>query len=53
MCEVFGYEVIQLRRIRIMNILLGSIPVGKWRYLSEPEMNELIKMIEHSSNEQQ
>lgn len=52
MCEVFGYEVIQLRRIRIMNIQLGTIPVGKWRYLSEPEMNELMKMIEHSKNEQ-
>lgn len=53
MCEVFGYEVIQLRRTRIMNIQLGNIAVGKWRYLSEPEMNELMKMIEHSSNEQQ
>ncbi|MFN5135558.1 MAG: 23S rRNA pseudouridine(2604) synthase RluF [Chitinophagaceae bacterium] len=52
MCEVFGYEVIQLRRIRIMNIQLGNIPIGKWRYLSEPEMNELMRMIEHSKNEQ-
>lgn len=51
MCEVFGYNVIQLKRIRIMHIQLGNIAVGKWRYLSEPEMNELLKMIEHSSNE--
>lgn len=50
MCEVFGYEVIQLKRIRIMHIQLGNIAPGKWRYLSEPEMNELMKMIEHSSN---
>jgi 23S rRNA pseudouridine2604 synthase len=53
MCDVFGYEVIQLRRTRIMNIQLGTIAVGKWRYLSEPEMNELMKMIEHSKNEQE
>jgi 23S rRNA pseudouridine2604 synthase len=52
MCEVFGYEVIQLKRIRIMHIQLGNIAVGKWRYLSEPEMNELMKMIRESKNEQ-
>lgn len=51
MCEVFGYNVIQLKRTRIMHIQLGAIAPGKWRYLSEPEMNELMKMIEHSSNE--
>jgi 23S rRNA pseudouridine2604 synthase len=51
MCEVFGYEVVQLKRIRIMNIQLGNIALGKWRYLSEPEMNELMKMIAHSKNE--
>jgi 23S rRNA pseudouridine2604 synthase len=51
MCEVFGYEVIQLRRTRIMNIQLGTIPIGKWRYLSEPEMNELMNMIQDSKNE--
>lgn len=52
MCEVFGYEVVSLKRIRIMNIKLGNIAVGKWRYLSEPEMNELMEMIKDSKNEQ-
>lgn len=51
MCEVFGYEVIQLKRIRIMNIQLGNIAVGKWRYLSEPEMNELMELLKQSKNE--
>lgn len=52
MCEVFGYEVISLRRIRIMHIQLGNLPVGKWRYLSEPEMQTMMQMLEGSKNEQ-
>jgi 23S rRNA pseudouridine2604 synthase len=52
MCEVFGYEVTSLKRVRIMHIQLGNLAVGKWRYLSEPEMNELMKMLEGSKNEQ-
>jgi 23S rRNA pseudouridine2604 synthase len=51
MCEAFGYDVIHLKRIRIMHIPLGNISAGKWRYLSEPEMNELMKLLEHSSND--
>ena len=52
MCEVFGYEVVSLKRIRIMHIKLGNLAVGKWRYLSEPEMQEMMKMLEGSRNEQ-
>jgi 23S rRNA pseudouridine2604 synthase len=51
MCEAFGYEVVSLRRVRIMNIQLGNIAVGKWRYLSDPEMKELMQMLEGSKNE--
>lgn len=52
MCEVFGYEVTSLKRTRIMHIELGKLPAGKWRYLSEPEMNELLRLIQDSKNEQ-
>jgi len=38
MCDVLGYHVRQLKRIRIMNITLDGIAEGKWRYLSEAEM---------------
>lgn len=41
MCEYFGYRVRTLKRIRIMNITLGELPEGKWRYLSEEEIQEL------------
>jgi 23S rRNA pseudouridine2604 synthase len=42
MCEVFGYEVRRLQRIRIMNIRLGSLKVGHWRNLSEKELSGLL-----------
>lgn len=41
MCEYFGYRVRTLKRIRIMNIELGSLPEGKWRYLTETEIRKL------------
>lgn len=40
MCEYLGYEVKKLKRIRIMNIKL-DLPIGKWRDLTDVEMNEL------------
>ena len=52
MCDVFGYEVTSLKRIRIMHIELGKLASGKWRYLSEPEMNELFRLIKDSQNEE-
>lgn len=38
MCEYFGYRVVSLKRVRIMNIVLGDLPEGKWRCLSEKEL---------------
>lgn len=48
MCEYLGYEVVKLKRIRIMNIKL-DMPVGKWRYLSKKEMNELNRLLQDST----
>lgn len=41
MCEALGYSVVSLKRVRIMNIRLGNLAVGKWRNLSEAEVAEL------------
>ena len=41
MCEYFGYRVVSLKRIRIMNIYLDLLPEGKWRYLTEEELQVL------------
>lgn len=48
MCEALGYEVFKLRRVRIMNISLDGIPNGKWRYLSDEEITEILAMCEGS-----
>ena len=48
MCEVFGYQVLKLKRVRIMNIPLGDLPTGAWRYLTAEELRDLNKLISHS-----
>jgi 23S rRNA pseudouridine2604 synthase len=34
MCEYLGYRVETLKRVRIMNIELGDLPVGHYRPLA-------------------
>jgi len=46
MCEYLGYRVTKLKRIRFMNILLGDLETGKWRYLTAGEKKELLSGIE-------
>lgn len=48
MCDVLGYEVKKLKRVRIMNILLGDLPYGQWRYLTNEEMQALKEAIERN-----
>lgn len=48
MCEVLDYEVVSLKRVRIMNITLGNLAVGKWRKLSFVETEMLHKMLSGS-----
>ena len=45
MCEYLGYKVTRLKRIRFMNIELGGLETGKWRYLTSSEKKELLKDI--------
>ncbi len=49
MCGVFGYEVKDLVRVRVMNIRLGSLKEGQYRKLTDEELNELYEMIKDSS----
>lgn len=48
MCETLGYEVIKLKRIRIMNIDLGDLKTGAWRDLTYNELKELSSLISES-----
>ena len=45
MCSALGYSVVDLERIRFMNILLGNLEEGHWRKLTNKEHNILMKKI--------
>jgi len=53
MCEVFGYEVKRLQRIRIMNVKLGKLKIGHWRNLTEKELEGLVPDINSGVTEKQ
>ena len=48
MCEFLGYEVVKLKRLRIMNVKLGNLAVGKWRNLTDEEMAQINQSVKHS-----
>jgi len=50
MCEYLGYEVLELKRIRIMDIELGDLPNGKWRNLTLKEVQGLKEAVKISDN---
>lgn len=43
MCGELGYNVQKLKRIRIMNIGLGNLPVGQYRKVTDSELKELMR----------
>jgi 23S rRNA pseudouridine2604 synthase len=49
MCEALGYNVEALLRIRIMNITLTGLPLGKWRYFTPAEIALVNNMVANSS----
>ncbi|KDR96335.1 ribosomal large subunit pseudouridine synthase F [Peptoclostridium litorale DSM 5388] len=49
MCEFLGYNVIKLKRIRIMNITVGNLPVGKWRHLTKEEIKIINNLVSNST----
>lgn len=49
MVEYLGYRVVALKRIRILNINLGSLETGKWRSLSPLELHNLQELIKDSA----
>lgn len=48
MCEVLGYKVIALQRIRIMNIHLTGLAPGKWRFFTPNEIEIVSLMVANS-----
>ena len=50
MCEYFGYDVLELTRVRIMNIRLGRLKTGDWRNVTEEELRGLNELLKDSTN---
>lgn len=42
MCEAIGKKVIALHRSKIGNIEVKDIPLGKWRYLTQSEVKQIL-----------
>ena len=38
MFEAIGHKVLSLKRVRIGNLSLGNLPIGKYRYLKQKEV---------------
>ena len=50
MCEQAGLTVKRLSRVSIGNLKLDGLPVGKWRYLDEHEVEYLYKTTKERKN---
>ncbi len=50
MTLALGYEVVSLKRIRIMDIKLGNLEVGKYRLLTNDELKSINERIKHIKN---
>ena len=42
MCSALGYKAQRLKRVRIVNIELGDLGVGRWRELTSQELAQLL-----------
>ena len=50
MCQTFGYQVVQLKRVRIMNIHLGRLTPGQYREVTGEELKVLYQSIGMGEN---
>ncbi len=49
MCQALGYKVVRLRRVKVLNIPLGDLEPGRWRYLTADETREMHLLLAGSS----
>lgn len=43
MCETLGYSVVALHRSKIGEITVKDLKIGTWRYLSNKEIEDIIR----------
>ncbi len=44
MCEAVGLKVLRLKRVRVGPVVLGPLPLGTWRYLTDIEARKLLDL---------
>lgn len=49
MCQVLDYKVVRLKRTGVMNISLGNLETGRWRFLTPEEAREMHSILAQSS----
>ena len=49
MCQVLGYRVLTLHRVRIMHVRLDGLVPGKWKPLTEEERAQLFQAVGRGS----
>ncbi len=49
MCRAFGYEAVNIRRVRVANIMLGELKPGEIRPVEGAERRELYENVEKNS----
>lgn len=50
MCRALDYHVVNLKRVRIMNLNLGNLKRGEYRELTAEELSGLMRMVKSSTN---
>lgn len=50
MCQALGCHVLELRRVRIMNLRLGNLKAGTYRKVAPEEYKELLKLLDSSTS---
>ena len=45
MCEYLNYRVVELERVRVMNIRLGRLKTGTYRKIVGKELEELLSLL--------
>ncbi len=53
MLAAVGHPVVHLRRVQFGPLLLGNLPLGKWRRLRPAEVNALRKAVEKPTHRPQ
>jgi pseudouridine synthase len=52
MCEACGVRVTRLKRIRVLNVKLGSLEAGAYRELTEEELSQLKQLVYEKQEKQ-